>query len=71
MATLARAVAVTAKVDRKSAEAMLRHPVRETLVAAGVLAKAMNDGKVDDGTGHGGALHRHEFNAGELAEHPP
>ena len=45
MASLARTVAMPAQVDGVSANAMLRHALRESLVAARVLAQAVGDGE--------------------------
>ena len=50
MASLSRAAAMTAKVDGERAKAMLRHSLRKTFVASGMLAKA-----VDDSEGYPGA----------------
>ena len=53
MASLPRAVAVPAKVDGEGAKAMFRHPLRETLVASGVLAQAVGDCKIRLRSGYG------------------
>ena len=45
MASLARAVAMPAQVDGVRANAMLGHALRETLIAARVLAQTVGDGE--------------------------
>jgi len=51
MPPLARALAMSAKVDRERAHAMHRHAVCEAPVPAGVLAEAMHDGECDISAG--------------------
>ena len=51
MASLARTVAMSAEVDGVGADAVIGHALRETFVAARVLAQTMGDGERYVGAG--------------------